>query len=58
MMYVRVKGKDDHLTGEKEGPSKDDPKYKLWKSKNKIMSWLVNFMEKDMGLTFMFLQHN
>ena len=55
MMFICRKGKDNYLTGTAMAPRKEDPKFKVWKSENNmVMSWLINFMNNDIGENFMF----
>ncbi|KAL5739623.1 hypothetical protein ACOSQ2_028803 [Xanthoceras sorbifolium] len=54
MMFVCGKGKDDYLTGVVVAPSKEDPKYRTWKSENNMaMSWLINSMINEIGENFL-----
>ncbi|KAL5779663.1 hypothetical protein ACOSQ2_010400 [Xanthoceras sorbifolium] len=54
IMFVCGKGKDDHLTGTAVAPSKEDPTFRTWKSKNNmVMSWLINSMTNEIGENFL-----
>ena len=54
MMFICGKGRDDYLTGVAVPPSKEDPKYKTWKSENNmVMSWLINSMTNEIGENFL-----
>lgn len=53
MIFISSKGKDEYLSGEAV-QSKEDRKFKAWKSENNIvMSWVVNSMTKDIGEKFL-----
>ena len=55
MMFVCGEGKDDYLTGAAKAPSKEDPKFKVWKTENNmVMSWLINSKNIEIGENFMF----
>ena len=55
MMFICRKRKDNYLTGTAMAPWKEDPKFKVWKSENNmVMSWLINFMNNEIGENFMF----
>lgn len=54
MMFICRKEKDDYFTKVAAPPSKDDQKYKMWKSENNmVMSWLINLMTKEIGENFL-----
>ena len=54
MMFICGKGRDDYLTGVAVPPSKEDPKYRTWKSENNmVMSWLINSMTNEIGENFL-----
>ncbi|KAI9192209.1 hypothetical protein LWI28_019566 [Acer negundo] len=53
LMFVKGKGKADLLTGEVDIPKKKDKAYKIWETKNKVMSWLVNSMTPEVGENFL-----
>ena len=51
------KGKDDYLTDAISTPPPEDPKYKVWKTKNSmVMLWLKNSMTNEIGEDFMLYQ--
>lgn len=53
MIFISSKGKDEYLSGEAV-QSKEDRKFKAWKSENNIvMSWVVNSMTEDIGEKFL-----
>lgn len=53
MMFITGKGKDDYLIGAAGPPKKDDPKFRVWKTKNNlVMSWLINPMDNKIGQFF------
>lgn len=55
MMFVCGKEKDNYLTDDITPLEKEDPKYKTWKLENNmVMSWLINFMNNEIGENFMF----
>ena len=54
MMFICRKRRDDHLTGLTVPPSKEDPKYKTWKSENNmVMSRFINSMTNEIGENFL-----
>lgn len=53
MLSVCRKRKDDFFTGATTALSIEDPKYKVWKSKNNIVIlWLINYMTKEITEDF------
>ncbi|XP_075507354.1 uncharacterized protein LOC142544176 [Primulina tabacum] len=53
-MFVRGKGKDDHLTGTAKAPKEDDPNYRTWKTNNSmVQSWLISSMTTEIGENFL-----
>ena len=52
-MFICGKGKHDYLTGTVPCPTKEDPKFNVWKAENNmVMSWLINSMNNDIGENF------
>lgn len=55
-LAVDGRGKLGYLTGEAKRPSKDDPMFRVWRSKNSlVMAWLLNSMETAIAKPNMFL---
>ncbi|XP_073138299.1 uncharacterized protein [Henckelia pumila] len=58
LVRLVIDGKDKlgFVNGEVKAPAATDPKYKLWRSENSLVTaWLINSMEPAIGKTFMFL---
>ncbi|KAJ9556965.1 hypothetical protein OSB04_011579 [Centaurea solstitialis] len=53
MLYIRGRGKEDHLTRVVPAPKPDEPSFKSWKSENNmVMAWLINSMTLEIGEIF------
>lgn len=53
MMLICGNGKD-YLTGLMTAPQKENPLFKVWKSKNNmVISWLINSMTNEIGENFL-----
>jgi len=54
MMFICRKGKDDYLIGATSKLGEEDPKLRIWKSKNNmVLSWLINSMTTEIGEIFL-----
>ena len=56
LMFVRGKGKDDHLTGLSAAPAKEDSRYQTWRAEDSmVMSWLINYMTMILAKIFSYI---
>ena len=53
LMFIYSMDKEDYFTGDAAAPAKEDPKYKRWKAKNMVMSWLIDSMNNAIGRIFL-----
>ena len=54
LIFLRGKGKDEHLTGNIAKPAKDSAGFRKWLiDNNLVMSWLLNSMTNDISENFL-----
>lgn len=49
MMFISGRSRDDYLTGTAVQPTSSDPRFKVWRAENNLVSWLISSMTAEIG---------